>query len=202
MTSSSRSPRNPSACASGCSTPTIASAPSAPPPRRSKARTLTRLAALGLKGEGVSPAQLNLTLRMCQLYSPAPNGLRAYEQQTPGTQIQDQQTSPGEFMGTAEEPAQPPRIRSGAARPAAQEAFGFWYAARREAKTEGLLRQYLRAPVPPALRGGGAPPRRHWRQSDRAARAASRCGRLSHEIRADTVRRASAGQPQARARQR
>ena len=89
------------------------------------------------------------------------------------------------LWGRGKSPLNQARLRSRPAWPAAQEAVRLRHAAHGEAEAQGLLRQYRRAPVPPLLRGGDAAPRRHRRESDRAAGAPARRRGLSHEIRAD-----------------
>src|ERR1700720_2619872 len=111
------------------------------------------------------------------------------DEQASRIEIQDKPAPRGQSLGPLEEPLEPPRLRARAARAAAQEALRLRHAADGEAEAQGLLRQYRRAPVPPPLRGGVAPPRRHRRAADRAAGASPRRGGLSHEIRADRLRR-------------
>src|SRR5580704_4682711 len=73
------------------------------------------------------------------------------DEQAHGVEVQDQPPARRQFVGPGEEPAQPARVRTGPARAAAQEAVGLRDPARRQAEAQGLLCQYLRAPVPAAL---------------------------------------------------
>ena len=103
------------------------------------------------------------------------------------------------IWGRPRSPVQQARIRPRPARPAPQgQGHRFRHPAQGQAEGQGLLRQYLRAPVPQILCGGAAHEGRTRRQSDRPAGAPPRRPRLSRQIRADRVRRAPVRQPRPR----